>query len=66
MKIYHKNTCVSRIRQVHTTKSNKQIILFGKHAFEWGVAEETNTGFKITILPNRTKAVNLYKIYQKL
>ena len=52
MKRYHRDNCDNRLRATITDKYGRTISLFGKHAFEWDIAIETNGRITITSYPN--------------
>lgn len=56
MKKYHRERCTSKIRATITDPLGRVITLFGKHAFEWGIAIEKDGRIIVRIFPDSKEA----------
>lgn len=63
-KIYHKNNCECRVRESIIDIYNRNIVLSGRHAFEWSVSIITTKTTLTINFPSRKEAVREFKKYK--
>lgn len=63
---YNKNNCDCFLRKVVTDIYGREIVLSGRHAFEWSITIHTNTTITETIYPNGATARREFRKYYKI
>lgn len=63
-KTFHKNNCECRIRESIIDICNRNIVLSGRHAFEWSVSVITKETTLTINFPSRKEAVKEFKKYK--
>ena len=62
-KHYNKSHCINKVRQSTIDILGRQVVLTGRHAFEWSISIIDPRSITTTVYSNRVEATKVYKTF---